>query len=105
MRLLPPCSLLCLALSLTPAIAQENSTKSTVLKRPSTIASSSSLPTRGLSKESVEQHFGAPTSRHKSIGTPPISRWVYPGYVVYFEYNHVIQAVASQNRAILLQTD
>ena len=54
------------------------------------------VPTRGLSMAQVEERFGAPTSRIAAIGQPPITRWVYPAFVVYFEYNLVIHAVASQ---------
>lgn len=51
-------------------------------------------PVRGQSMASVEKQFGAPTERHAAVGQPPISRWVYPGFVVYFEYDHVVHAVA-----------
>jgi hypothetical protein len=44
----------------------------------------------------VEQRFGAPTERFAAVGQPPITRWVYPGFVVYFEYQHVVHAVASR---------
>jgi hypothetical protein len=54
------------------------------------------IPTRGLTMDQVEQRYGAPTSRIAAIGQPPITRWVYPSFVVYFEYNLVIHAVATQ---------
>jgi hypothetical protein len=43
----------------------------------------------------VEQRFGAPSSRLAAVGQPPITRWVYPSFVVFFEDNVVIHAVAS----------
>ena len=49
-------------------------------------------PSRGMSMESVEARYGAPTSRVAAIGEPPISRWEYPGFIVYFEYQHVVHA-------------
>ncbi len=49
-------------------------------------------PSRGMSMESVEARYGAPTSRAAAIGEPPISRWEYPGFIVYFEYQHVVHA-------------
>lgn len=51
-------------------------------------------PTRGMSMQQVEAKFGAPVSKSGPVGTPPISRWEYPGLAVYFEYDHVIHSVA-----------
>ncbi len=55
-----------------------------------------SVPTRGLTMAQVEQRYGAPANRIAAIGQPPIARWVYPSFVVYFEYNLVIHAVGTQ---------
>jgi hypothetical protein len=52
-------------------------------------------PDRGMLKSQVERKFGTPTERVAAVGTPPISSWVYPTFVVYFEYDHVIHAVAT----------
>ncbi len=51
-------------------------------------------PKRGVSMKAVEARFGAPASRHAAVGKPPITRWDYPGFSVYFEYEHVVHAVA-----------
>lgn len=51
-------------------------------------------PTRGMTKSEVLAHFGEPTGKTAAVGKPPISRWEYPGYTVYFEYDHVVHAVA-----------
>ena len=51
------------------------------------------MPSRGMSMTQVEKGYGAPVSRRAPVGNPPISRWEYPGYIVYFEYSHVIHAV------------
>jgi hypothetical protein len=42
----------------------------------------------------VERQYGAPAERFGAVGQPPITRWVYPSMVVYFEYDHVVHAVA-----------
>ena len=55
-------------------------------------------PARGTSKAQVEKHFGAPTDRVAAVGDPPISSWVYPGFTVYFEYDHVIHAVLTPSK-------
>jgi hypothetical protein len=49
---------------------------------------------RGLSMEQVEARYGVPAERIGAVGQPPISRWVYPQFVVYFEGQFVIHAVA-----------
>lgn len=59
--------------------------------RPSSIE----RPARGATMATVEAKFGAPQNRHEAVGTPPISRWDYAGFVVYFEKDRVIDAVAT----------
>lgn len=62
------------------------------------------MPSRGMSMADVEARFGAPSERLDPRGGqkrqwPTINRWVYPGFVVYFEKNRVIDAVANQAMA------
>lgn len=59
------------------------------------VASTSShlRPVRGTSMERVQADFGAPTGQQLAVGEPPIARWDYPGFSVYFEYDLVIHAV------------
>lgn len=51
------------------------------------------LPGNGLSMSEVEARYGAPLQRHAAVGQPPITRWVYDDYSVYFEYQLVIESV------------
>lgn len=53
-----------------------------------------STPARGLSMDAVEARFGAPASRHHAVGQPPITRWDYGTFSVFFERNLVIHSVA-----------
>lgn len=55
----------------------------------------SGKPTRGMSQASVRASFGEPTSAVAAIGDPPISRWVYADFVVFFEYDKVIHSVTT----------
>ena len=57
------------------------------------VATSPGAPERGMSKYQVEQAYGAPQSIEGPIGSPPIYRWDYPGYSVYFEQNYVLHSV------------
>ncbi len=51
------------------------------------------LPVHGASQVSVTQRYGKPITRHPAVGRPPISRWDYPGFSVYFEHDHVVHSV------------
>jgi hypothetical protein len=58
-----------------------------------------SLPARGMTMSQVERKFGAPKERLEPRGGqkrkwPTINRWTYPNFVVYFEKDKVIDAVA-----------
>jgi hypothetical protein len=56
-------------------------------------------PKRGSTMGEVEKHFGAPVNRHPTVGgaphQPPITRWDYNGFSVFFEHDRVIHAVAT----------
>ena len=52
-----------------------------------------------MSMTAVESTYGAPSQRHAAVGgsvaeQPPITRWDYPAFSVYFEHDRVIHAVA-----------
>jgi hypothetical protein len=58
-----------------------------------------SRPKPGMSMTAVESSYGAPANRHPAVGgasaqQPPITRWDYPSFSVYFEHDKVIHAVA-----------
>ena len=50
-------------------------------------------PRHGLSMDQVRQQFGEPAQEVPAVGEPPISRWEYNGYTVYFEHDLVLHAV------------
>ena len=56
-------------------------------------AMDSAGPTRGMTQASVESKYGTPASRGAEVGEPPISRWEYQNFVVFFEYDRVIHTV------------
>ena len=55
------------------------------------------LPKTGQTKQAVEQRFGPPQKIVAAVGKPPIGRWEYEGFTVYFEYDHVIHSVATHH--------
>ncbi len=62
------------------------------------LAAAGQIPTRGMTMKQVESQFGQPGDRRAPVGDPPITRWEYQGFIVYFEYRHVIHAVEKQPR-------
>ncbi len=52
-----------------------------------------SRPLRGTTQSQVEAKYGSPASKKAAVGDPPISRWEYQEFTVYFEYDRVIHAV------------
>ena len=63
-----------------------------------------SLPKRGASMGQVEAKFGAPQQKQSAVGggsrrTPPITRWNYANFSVYFENSHVVDAVVNKINA------
>jgi len=56
-------------------------------------AAVSDRPNRGQSMEKVASIWGQPQLKQGAVGDPPISRWEYSDFIVYFEYQRVIHAV------------
>jgi hypothetical protein len=59
------------------------------------------LPRRGQQMTQVEQRFGLPQRKHAPVGGgrpehPPITRWDYPQFSVYFEHSHVVNSVLTR---------
>ena len=54
-------------------------------------------PSRGMTMDQVATKFGTPVTKVPAVGKPPISRWEYTGFVVYFEANYVIHSVVANS--------
>ncbi len=50
-------------------------------------------PTLGMDMDMVRNRFGEPEQRFPARGEPPISRWEYPQFTVYFEGSVVLHSV------------
>ena len=50
-------------------------------------------PRQGVDMERVEAKYGAPLQRVDAIGEPPITRWIYPTFTVFFEHDKVLHSV------------
>lgn len=71
------------------------------------------LPARGETQAKVLKHYGEPKLRHAAVGgsspaQPRITRWDYEGssgrFSVFFENNHVVDAVVPDRPAPLFNT-
>lgn len=58
-----------------------------------------SVPTRGMTMTQVKARFGPPQRVRAPVGQPPITRWYYPGFTVYFERNLTLDTVINPAHA------
>ncbi|MFK8030526.1 MAG: hypothetical protein AB8G18_09825 [Gammaproteobacteria bacterium] len=106
-----PVALGLLAVLVLPALAQSWTERSSIATQASgavaapaplladlQTSSSTAGPSRGMTMAQVEERHGAPTIRRAPVGNPPITRWEYESFIVYFEYRHVIHSVAKLNQ-------
>jgi hypothetical protein len=82
-----------LAVSLATALPSTSAVADTLLIDSAQSAAATARPAHGASMDQVLQRFGEPQQRLGPVGEPPISHWVYPDFVVYYEYDRVIHAV------------
>ena len=68
-------------------------------------AESMQLPANGMNKEDVRAKFGSPADTHAPVGDPPITRWDYEHWSVYFEYDLVLFTVLKKGQVIETKTD
>jgi hypothetical protein len=63
------------------------------------------MPQRGMSMDTVRAEFGNPVTEHAPVPTndgplhPPITRWDYDGYSVFFENSTVLHSVVTPAQA------
>ena len=50
-------------------------------------------PSGGETMDQIRNRYGSPANEIPQIGDPPISRWVYDSFTVYFEFDRVITSV------------
>ena len=79
-----------------PAAAEVLSLEQVVQQEPVNGPEGIPRPIRGQSMEQVRRQFGAPAQELPWVGTPPITRWVYDKFTVYFEGRSVIDSVVNR---------
>lgn len=58
------------------------------------------LPSNGMKKSEVRSAYGDPAMTHAAVGDPPITRWDYANWSVYFEYDLVLFTVLKKGQVI-----
>jgi hypothetical protein len=90
-----PLLILILSLLSGPVVASEGSVQNSDTAPDGRPLAQLSLPWRGMHQQLVERQFGPPAERLPAVGQPPITRWIYPQFTVYFEYSWVIHSVVN----------
>lgn len=68
------------------------------------------VPSRGMSQAAVARRYGEPLRRHAPVGggspqQPPITRWDYDGWSVFYENNTVVDVVVKDAPAPVHNVD
>lgn len=56
------------------------------------------MPERGRTMATVRSRLGEPQRVLGPVGDPPITRWVYREFTVYFEHDRVLHSVKHRDR-------
>lgn len=78
-----------------PVPETEAETPVTEATAPAATEYSVQLPGRGMTMEMVQNRFGQALETYAAVGEPPITKWVYKDFTVYFESEFVIHAVVN----------
>jgi len=70
----------------------------TIARAPANAPGGLPRPIHGQAMDPVRQRFGEPGERLSPVGDPPITRWVYGAYTVYFERDRVISTVVHRQQ-------
>ncbi len=82
-----------LAILLMASYANIGFSQQTILSVGQQGDTSIATPVNGQSSDAVLQQFGEPNQKVAAVGEPPISKWIYPKFTVYFENDRVIHSV------------
>jgi hypothetical protein len=68
-------------------------------------SASTSTPASGVTMAQVREQFGNPVTEHPAVSVsagpaqPPITRWDYAGFSVFFEHDRVVHSVVHREAA------
>jgi hypothetical protein len=56
------------------------------------------VPQKSATMDQVRAKYGDPMGQRAAVGDPPITRWEYADFIVYFEHQHVITTVLKKSK-------
>ncbi|MCG8427767.1 MAG: hypothetical protein MI754_10470 [Chromatiales bacterium] len=86
------CLTACLAVA-APVASADVLLIDAISENPSNSEAGLQRPRTGQSMNTVRSQFGEPRQELPWVGDPPITRWVYDHFTVYFEHEYVINTV------------
>lgn len=93
MKIFPPLLMAATLISTVPAATADVLLLDAIGNSPANTTVGVSRPSRGLSMQQVRGRFGEPSRELPWVGDPPITRWEYNQFTVYFEHQFVINSV------------
>ncbi len=100
--------LLAFVLSLAPALPCVATADELTI--PGDAPAAITLPKKGETQTKVVKIFGEPQKKYAPVGGetqkhPPITRWDYANFSVFFEHSHVVDAVVPGQPATVYHTE
>lgn len=80
-----------------PALADEPRPGGDRLRVDSPAEQDRDMPVHGMPMDNVRDLYGEPRNVKGPVGDPPITRWDYDGFSVYFEHRLVLHSVDHEN--------
>jgi len=93
MKCISPLVLITVLLVMPPLAMGDTLLLDAIAETPDNTAVGILRPTRGQSMEQVYSKYGQAQQEMPAVGKPPITRWIYEKFTVYFEHNRVIETV------------
>ncbi len=93
MKCISPLVLMTVLFAMPPLVMGDTLLLDAIAETPGNTEVGILRPTRGQSMVQVYHKYGQAQQEMPAVGQPPISRWIYEKFTVYFEHDHVIETV------------
>lgn len=97
MKAIAPLLLAALILPATSLVSADVLLMDAIAEAPANSPAGVQRPTRAMNMAQVKQKFGEPKQEFPWVGDPPITRWVYENFTVYFEHDLVLDTVVHRS--------
>lgn len=97
MKAIAPLLLAALILPATPLVSADVLLLDAISEAPENSQAGIPRPSRGMNMAKVREKFGDPQKEFPWVGDPPITRWDYEKFTVYFEHDLVLDTVVHRN--------